>query len=92
MRVLEVNVRPVRQRSGRYTLYEITTYDQPIPGRPFANRSKKVVWPLCMGENGRGKLFGTVTEAFQFFADNKSEDAVYGLRTRLALERLQRGN
>jgi hypothetical protein len=69
MEVLEVRVRPERLRNRQYVLYEITYYHERIPGKPWANKSKRVVWPPAKLANGRGMQFKTRHAARQYYRD-----------------------
>lgn len=93
MKALFVDVRPGKLADDKWTLYEITTFDEWVP-RAYSGmrKTKRIVWPPCKQPNGRGRKFDTWEEAAQFFRDNKSDDVKYGERTNLLLERNKRGN
>ena len=87
MNIVEINVRPRRLRSGKYTLYEVTEYDQRVPGKSWIRLQKRIVWPMCKQSNGLGKRFNCGYDAIEFFVTNRLDDVEYGLRTMAMIER-----
>ncbi len=68
MEVTSVRVRPRQLRNGQYVLDLITRYDETIPGKPWAFKSKSEV--LLKGANGRGRMFLTRRAAREYHRDH----------------------
>lgn len=92
-KILEVDIRPRRLRSGQWTIYEFTYYDEFVfsstCGRDVRKGTRRI-WPVVKQDNGRGMMFFTAKEAMQHFMAHKGDfEVVKGTMLHRRLKRMK---
>lgn len=66
MKIDRVRVYPKKLLNGKYTIYQITVYDELIiRGWKTVQKSKTQLWPPCKQSNGLGARYDTIDEAYR---------------------------